>query len=82
MQRLIISALLIVVIGVPAVALAIYSPYLARTDRGTAVGLWVMAGVLGLMAALGVLLAHRGRPYSPLLLIGLVPAAVSAYFLF
>ncbi len=81
-QRLIISALLVVVIGVPAISLAIYSPHLARTDRGTAVGLWVMSAVLGLMAALGVLLAHRGRPYSPLLLIGLAPAAVSAYFLF
>jgi hypothetical protein len=41
-----------------------------------------MSGVLGLIAAVAVLVINRHKPYSPLALLGLLPMAISAYWLF
>jgi hypothetical protein len=81
-QRWIISALLIVVLGGPAAALAAYSSHLAGIHDDSAVPLWVMSGVIGLLAAAGVLIVHRRSLVSPLLLAGLVPAAIAAFYIF
>lgn len=80
-QRVVISAILCVVFGAPTVALAAYAPHRALTSTGDAIGLWVMGAILGLGAAEAVLLINRRKPWHPAALFGLVPAAVSAYWM-
>lgn len=80
-QRLIISALIIVVLGHFAGVLAAYlAVYPEESSRGDTVGLWVMSGIFGLVTAAAVLVVNRRRPYSPWVILGLVPMAVSAFW--
>jgi len=81
-QRMVISALCVVFIGGPTVALGAYSAFSTAISRSDSIGLWVMCGVVGLLAAVAVLLINRRKPYSPLVLLGLLPAAVTAYWVF
>lgn len=81
-QRWVVSALLIVVGGAPTATLAAYAPVLGRTDRSSAIVLLVVCVALGLLTVAGVLVIHRKSPLTFLLALGLVPALVSAYFLF
>jgi multisubunit Na+/H+ antiporter MnhC subunit len=55
---------------------------LVRTNHTSGVGLWVMSGVVGLMTTVGVLLIHQRSLVSPWLLLGVLPTAVSAFFVF
>jgi hypothetical protein len=80
-QRVVISAILCVVFGAPTVALAAYAPHRAQTSTGDAIGLWVMGLILGLAAAEAVLFTNRRKPWHPAVLIGLVHAAISAYWM-
>lgn len=41
-----------------------------------------MTGVIGLVTAGAVLITDRKRPISPWLAVGLLPMAISGYFLF
>jgi hypothetical protein len=52
---------------------------LARSDI---IGLWVMSGVLGLITAAAIVVVNRRRPYSPWILLGLLPMATSWYWIF
>jgi hypothetical protein len=82
-QRMVVSALAIVVGGAISAGLAAYilsNP--EDLDRASAIGLWVFVGIAGLLTAATVLVINRRHPYSPLLVIGLLPMAVSAYWLF
>ena len=81
MQRAIISMLVVVVLGLPTAALVYYSTTVAES-RSDAVGLWVMTGFLGLGTAVAVLVINRRRPYSPLVLLGLLPMAIGGVLLF
>ena len=83
-QRAIISALVGVVFGLFAVVLALYLVFSAKQDlaHGDIVGLWVMTGVLGLVTAGAILVINRRRPYSPWVVLGLLPMAVSWYWIF
>ena len=82
-QRMIVSALILVVLGtvavVPSAYLVVRPDEFARTDR---IGLWVMTGLIGLVTAALILVVNRRRPYSPLILLGLLPMAVSAWWIF
>ena len=80
-QRMIISALIIVVFGLFAGMLAGYLAYSPQeSGRGDTIGLWVMSGVFGLATAAAVLVVNRKRPYSPWVILGLLPMAVSAFW--
>ncbi|HET9649300.1 MAG TPA: hypothetical protein VFP34_13875 [Microlunatus sp.] len=81
-QRVVISALCVVVFGAPTFALGAYAAFSTAIAPGDAIGLWVMCGVVGLLAAVAVLIINRRRPYSPLVLLGLLPAAVFAFWVF
>jgi hypothetical protein len=81
-QRVVISALCIVVFGAPTFALAAYSAFSTAIGHSDAIGLWVMSGLVGLLAAIAIMLINRRRPWSPFVLIGLLPAAVAAYWVF
>ncbi len=74
------SVLAIVVGGGIAVILAAFSAMDAGgLDRGSVIGLWVVSGIAGLLITPpAVLMINRRHPYSPLLLVGLLPMAVSA----
>jgi hypothetical protein len=80
-QRVVISAILCVVFGAPTVALSAYAPHRALTSAGDAIGLWAMGLILGLVAAEAVLFINRRKPWHPAVLLGLVPAAISAYWM-
>ena len=80
-QRVVVSAILCVVFGAPTVALTAYAPHRALTSTSDAIGLWVMGVILGLVAAEAVLLINRRKPWHPAVLLGLVPAAISAYWM-
>lgn len=82
-QRIIISTLVGVVFGSFAAVLALYLAISGEKDlaHGDVVGLWVMSGVLGLATAAGILLINRKRPYSPWVLLGLLPMAVTGYWI-
>ena len=61
-----------------------YSPRISqiRGDQDlpsfSVTGLWIMTGVMGLATAATILVVNRRRPYSPWVLLGLLPMAVSA----
>ena len=80
-QRMVVSALAIVVAGALSAGLAAYitlNP--ADLDQASIIALWVVTGFVGLLTAATVLVINRRHPYSPLLVFGLLPMAVSAYW--
>ena len=83
-QRVIISALLGVVLGSFSAVLALYLAVRGDRDlpRDSVLGLWYMTGVIGLVTAVGILAIHRRRPYSPWVVLGLLPMAISARWIF
>ena len=83
-QRMVISALIIVVFGLFAAFLAGYLVIypVGLESQGDRIGLWIMTGVLGLACAAAVLITNRRRPYSPWVILGLLPMAASAYWIF
>ena len=82
-QRMVVSALAIVVGGAISVGLTAYIT-LNPSDlgQGSIVGLWVFAGIAGLLTAATILVINRRHPYSPLLVLGLIPTALAAYWVF
>jgi hypothetical protein len=79
-QRLIISVLIAFVFGTFAAVLAAYLVIRGDQDLppSSVIGLWIMSGVLGLATAAAILLVNRRRPFSPWVLLGLLPMAISA----
>ena len=80
-QRVLISVLIFFVMGILSVALNIYivlsGDNMAHSD---AVGLWILSGVIGLLSSGMTVMINRLRPYNPLVLIGLIPMAVFAFW--
>ena len=79
-QRVIVSGLVAIVFGTFSAVLAAYLVIRGDQDlpRASVIGLWIMTGVLGLATAAAILLINRRKPYSPLVLLGLLPMAISA----
>jgi hypothetical protein len=82
-QRLIASSAIGLFVGSLAVVLAAYLALdgVHNLPRDSVVGLWVMTGIIGVVTAAAVLVLHRRRWYSPLVLLGLLPMACSAYWI-
>jgi hypothetical protein len=80
-QRMIVSALVIVIYGAISAGLTAYIT-LNPDDlsSGSVIVLWLIAGFAGLLTAATVLVINRRHPYSPLLVLGLLPTAISAYW--
>ncbi|WP_427892238.1 hypothetical protein ACQHIV_05330 [Kribbella sp. GL6] len=81
-QRWVVSAVLFHVGTVPAVTLAVYSIGVSHSDFGKGVGLWIMSGVIGVMTAVGILAIHRKSPVSFWPLLGILPTAVTGFYIF
>jgi ABC-type iron transport system FetAB permease component len=79
-QRLIISFLIAFVFGTFAAVLAAYLVIRGDQDLppSSVIGLWIMSGVLGLATTAAILLVNRRPPFSPWVLLGLLPMAISA----
>jgi hypothetical protein len=79
-QRVILSMLVGVVFGTFSAVLAAYLAIRGDHDlpHFSVVGLWIMSGVLGLVTVAAILLINRRRPYSPWVLLGLLPMVISA----
>ncbi|WP_152362105.1 hypothetical protein [Microlunatus speluncae] len=79
-QRLVMSTIVWVVFGFLTVALAAYLAVRGEADLGRerALGLWVMTGVIGIVAAVATLVINRRKPWHPLVLLGLLPLVISA----
>jgi len=79
-QRIIVSVIVAVVFGSFAAVLAAYLAVRGDQDLPSfsVTGLWIMTGVMGLATAAAILLINRRRPYSPWVLLGLLPMVVSA----
>ena len=79
-QHVVISILVAVVFGTFAAVLAAYLVLAGDRDlpRSSVIGLWIMTGVMGLGTAAAILVINRRRPYSPWVLLGLLPMAISA----
>jgi hypothetical protein len=79
-QRAIVSVLVGIVFGTFSAVLAAYLAI--RGDRDlpsfSVTGLWIMSGILGLVTAAAILVINRRRPYSPWVLLGLLPMVISA----
>jgi hypothetical protein len=78
-QRVILSVIVAVVFGSFSAVLAAYLAVRGDQDlpHFSVVGLWIMSGVMGLATAAAILLINRRRPYSPWVLLGLLPMAIS-----
>ena len=81
-QRWVASAILFHVGSVPAITLAVYSIGVAHSDFGRGVGLWIMSGVIGLLTVAGILAIFRRSPLSLWLLLGILPTAVTGFYIF
>lgn len=82
-QRLVISVLAFVVGGAITFVLSLTSALQPLAlDRSSVIGLWVMSGITGLLTTAVILIINRRHSYSPFLVIGLVPMAVTAYWVF
>jgi hypothetical protein len=79
-QRVIVSGLVAIVFGTFSAVLAAYLAIRGDQDLPpfSVTGLWIMTGVLGLATAAAILLINRRRPYSPWVLLGLLPMVISA----
>jgi hypothetical protein len=83
-QRTVASTLIGVVIGLFAAVLALYLILRGPQDLapGDVLGLWVMTGIVGLITSGSILLLNRRKLYHPLVVLGLIPMAVSAFWVF
>jgi hypothetical protein len=81
-QRWVFAVILIHIGGSPTAALAAYAPHMEQVKHSTGVGLWIMSGVVGLATTAGVLLIHQRSLLSPWLILGIIPMAISAFFVF
>ena len=79
-QQWVASAVLLMVGFGVAAPLAWASPQMLGSpeDAARALPLWVMSAVWGVATMAGVLLIHRRSVLSPWLLVGLLPAALTA----
>jgi hypothetical protein len=81
-QRWVVSVILFHVGSVPTVSLAVYSIGFTHTDRGRGIGLWLMSGVIGLLTIAGIRLIFQRTPFSPWLLLGILPTVVTGFYIF
>jgi hypothetical protein len=79
-QRWVVSVILLHVGSVPAITLAVYAIGVAKADYGKGVALWAMSGVIGLLTVAGVLAIFRRSPLSLWLIAGILPTAITGFY--
>jgi hypothetical protein len=82
-QRMVISGLVAISLGSVPVVLAAYLAIRGEIDLppSSVRGMWVMSGITGSIVAAVILLINRRRPYSPWIVVGLLPMAISWFWI-
>ena len=78
-QRWVMSVLAVTTLFHLQVGLIVAALYLDDPRPGAEVGLCLIAGAFGVISVALALLIHGRRPFSPWLVVGLVPAAVGIW---
>ncbi len=81
-QRWVMSSLLLATAFLFAAGLALISLFLREDRDGGQIGLLVIAGIIGIAAVVGVRFINEKSWLTPWLVVGLLPAAIGAYFAF
>jgi len=81
-QKWVATVLTAAILGHLAEGLVLFALMVPRDRPSSSIGLLIIAGVVGLLAAGGVRAIHQRRILSLWLLIGLTPAAVGCYLAF
>lgn len=82
-QRWVVSLLILAITSFPIGGLiGVSYAVLDEGRRGAAIGLIVMAGVIGVISLGAMRVIHKRSLATPLLILGTLPAAIAAYFLF
>ncbi|MEO6470278.1 MAG: hypothetical protein ABIR57_00525 [Aeromicrobium sp.] len=83
-QRWVITVLVFAITSFPIGGLVAvsHSVHGQEDRRGSAIGLMIMAGVIGVLAVGAMRMIHKRSVATPLLILGVLPAAVASYFIF
>lgn len=82
-QRWVVSLLVFAITSFPIGGLIAVSHAVLRQDRrGAAISLMVMAGVIGVLAISIMRIIHKRSLATPLLILGILPAAIASYWVF
>lgn len=82
-QRWVVSLLVFAICSFPVGGLIGVSLAVRDEDRrGAAIGLTIMAGVIGVICVGAIRIIHKRSLVTPLLILGALPAAIAAYFLY
>ena len=81
--RTIATTGILILFGTLSTVLAVYLIVAGDKEFGhdVVVLLWAIAGLLGLITAGAISMINRRRPFSPLVLLGLIPMAATAYWI-
>jgi hypothetical protein len=81
-QRMVVSALIAVITMLPTGVLSFYLATRGQQDLHVdqLIGLWIMSGIMGLTSAAAILAVNHRHPYNPAVLLGLVPMAITAFW--
>lgn len=80
-QRWVMAALAVTTIGHLSAGLVVAAIFLDTTRPGAQIGVDVIAGIIGVLGVASGFLIHQKSPFTPWLLLGLLPAAIGLYFI-
>lgn len=81
-QKWVLSSLAVITVGHLAAGLVIAALFVPPNRMDARIGLLVIAGAFGVIAAAAALAIHKHSLWSPWLLLGSLPTLVGAYFVF
>lgn len=82
-QRWVVSLLVFAITSFPIGGLiAVSHTVLGQDRRGAAIALMVMAGVIGVLSISIMRIIHKRSLATPLLILGVLPAAIASYWVF
>lgn len=81
-QRWVMSVLAVTTVAHFSAGLVVAAIFLDTTRPGAQVGLDVIAAVVGVLGVAAGFAIHQKSPFTPWLVLGLIPAIVGLFFLF
>lgn len=81
-QRWVMSVLAVTTIAHFSAGLVLAAIFLDTTRPGAQLGLDIIAGVVGILGVAAGFGIHQKSPFTPWLVLGLIPAVVGLFFLY
>jgi lipopolysaccharide export LptBFGC system permease protein LptF len=81
-QRWVMSALAVTTIFHLVMGLIIAALYIDNPRPGAQVGLCLIAGAFGVIAVAVAFVIHGKKPFTPWLLVGLIPSAIGLFLIY